>query len=370
MAHAGSKKDFYIQSFVKTAPDARFFGPDIGYLRLNHNEMSGLIPPSLLKKIFLKNPDILGVYPSYDTLHQEIATYIKAPKENIQTTNGSDDAIPKLVRILFNTTKPVILPVPVFPTYERVLKTEGIPILEIPYVQIENRFDFPVTEVLQAVRSGKTQGLIICNPSNPLGSGIEKEDLLLLVKETAKKNIPLVVDEAYFEFHNVSALPLMRAHPHIIVLRTFSKTFGLAGIRIGYIVAAPPVIKNIQKLILPWEVNHVAVSAALAVLDSKVHFFKELKKTKNRGVRLEKLLKQHGIKVFETHVNFVVCKTAHAKKLVALLKKQKVMVRHLDYAAHQIPYLRDCVRISIPGPGIEKEAFRRIGRALKEYAPL
>ncbi len=370
MLRAQPKLPFRIQQFVQKAAGARFFGPDTGYIRLNHNEMTGLVPKSLIQKIFTKNPNILSTYPSYDVLHQRIARYVKVPKENIQTTNGSDDAIPKLIRILFNAKKPVILPVPVFPTYERALKMEGVPILPIPYIPKKDTFLFPLAETVKAIQSGCTQGLIICNPSNPLGSGIRKEDIDVLIKETAKKKIPLIIDEAYFEFYGISAVSLIRKHPHIIVLRTFSKSFGLAGIRIGYIVATQAIIENFQKFVLPWEVNHLAVSAALAVLENKAHFYRELKKTKNRGKNLQKLLSTHGLVVFKTSANFVVCKTANAQRFVTLLKKQGVIVRPLDYTAHQLPFLRDCIRISIPGPTLEKRAFKSIAQALKEYAPL
>lgn len=359
----------FIQAFIKKAPEPRFFGPDRGYLRLNHNEMSGLLPKSFVEKIS-KEKDIFSTYPSYEKLHLAIAQYTKTPPSHIQTVNGSDDGIPKLVRVLFNSGRSIILPVPVFPTYERALKIEGVPINEIPYIGEKNKFVFPLKSVIAAIQSKKNQGLIICNPSNPLGSGISKKDLKILIKETEKVNIPLIIDEAYFEFYGVTGIPFIEQYPHVIVLRTFSKTFGLAGLRIGYVVAAPSIIRALQKLILPWEVNHVAVSSALLALSLKKHFLKQLEKTKLRAVRLQTLLQKYDLVVFQTSVNFVVCKAKNAHALAEILQQEGVIVRPLLYAAHQLPLLKDCIRISVPGPDIEKEAFRRIRRALMKYVTL
>ncbi|TAJ15471.1 aminotransferase class I/II-fold pyridoxal phosphate-dependent enzyme, partial [Patescibacteria group bacterium] len=188
----------FIQAFIKKAPDSRFFGPDTGLIRLNHNEMTGLLPPSFVPSL-LKNKNILSTYPSYDELHKIISAYIGIPEGYVQTVNGSDDAIPKLIRILFNNAKSVILPVPVFPTYERALKIEGVSITEIPYIEESNEFTFPLDAVKKAIRSKTNQGLVICNPSNPLGSGIDKKTLASLISETKNARIPLIVDEAYFE---------------------------------------------------------------------------------------------------------------------------------------------------------------------------
>lgn len=352
------------------APSSVFFESDDGYIRLNHNETTGLISRKLAKKIVSEDLHSLSEYPSYEKLHAAIARYAGVHSNMIHTTNGSDDAIPKIIRMLFDQSGDVILTVPTFPTYERALRIEKISFTPVSYEVDESSFAFPLKAVLRALKSKQVQGLIICNPSNPLGVGIDRKTIQTLADICKKKSIPLVIDEAYLEFHNVSAVSLLKTHPNVVILRTFSKTFGLAGLRLGYVLAVPSVIESLKKLSLPWEVNHAAVRAGLVVLENKKHFLLELKRTIARREVLRSLFRQNGVKTLASKANFVVCKTPHMESLVRILKKHKIVVKSMSPGSAYLPYLSDCFRISVPGPDIEKIAFKHLLSALKEFSKL
>ena len=347
-----------------------FLPSEDGYFRLNHNETTGLISQKLARKIISGNLNALSEYPSYRELHEAIARYAAVSVHMIHTTNGSDDAIPKIIRMLFDGKRKVLLTVPTFPTYERALKIEGIPFRGIAYTPGVRAFEFPMKQVLTELKSPRVQGLIICNPSNPLGTGIDKYAVKKLADACKKKSIPLIIDEAYLEFHKVSAVSLLKTHPNVIILRTFSKTFGLAGLRLGYVIAVPSVIASLKKLSLPWEVNHAAMRAGLVVLKHKKHFLTELKRTIKRREAMSVLFQHHGIRTMNSKANFIVCKTPRMLSLVHTLKKHKIVVKSMSPASVHLPFLADCFRISVPGPDIEKAAFRHITSALREYTKL
>jgi histidinol-phosphate aminotransferase len=359
-----------IRKFVLNAPNSVFFESDDGYIRLNHNETTGLISPKLAKKIVSEDLHSLSEYPSYEKLHASIAKYAGVSSDMVHTTNGSDDAIPKITRMFFDESAEVILTVPTFPTYERALRIENVPFRAIPYEVDDTAFKFPLEVVLNALKSKDVQGLVICNPSNPLGVGIDKKTIQILADACKRKSIPLVIDEAYLEFHNVSGVSLLKTHPNVVILRTFSKTFGLAGLRLGYVLAVPSVITSLKKLSLPWEVNHTAVRAGLAVLENKKHFLEELKRTIARREEMRSLFKRYGVKTLASKANFIVCKTPHMNSLVATLKKHKIVVKSMSPGSAYLPYLSDCFRISVPGPDIEKVAFKYLLSALKEFSKL
>jgi histidinol-phosphate/aromatic aminotransferase/cobyric acid decarboxylase-like protein len=118
-----------IRKFVLNAPNSVFFESDDGYIRLNHNETTGLISPKLAKKIVSEDLHSLSEYPSYEKLHASIAKYAGVSSDMVHTTNGSDDAIPKITRMLFDESAEVILTVPTFPTYERALRIANVPVV-------------------------------------------------------------------------------------------------------------------------------------------------------------------------------------------------------------------------------------------------
>lgn len=329
------------------------------YIRLDLNEISGLHPISFLRTLSAAGEYAINTYPTYADLVPAVAAYAKAKSPMIRLTNGSDDAIPRIARLLFEPGDTVVLPVPTFPTYNESLRLHGVSVKEIAYETAPGRFLFPTGKTLADLKRG-VKGLLVCNPGNPMGSRISQGDLLRLARKTFALGIPFVVDEAYFEYGGESAIPLIKRFPNIIVLRTFSKFFGLAGIRLGYVVAHPSVITEFAKITLPWDVNHPGAKIGLAALKRLSHFKSELRKTQARKKVLEEALRSHGAGIYDTFTNFSICRVPDPARFVREAKRRGVLVKSLAYADETVSALKYCVRITTPG----KDTMARALKAL------
>lgn len=318
-----------------------------GYITLDLNEGYGTLPASILRKIASIDASQVSRYPEYKLLIAMIAKDLRVATENIFITNGSDDAIKMLIDILFAKGETVTLPVPTFFIYNHFLKLRAVNIDETPYLLERGKFAFPTKDVLRSIKSG-SRGVIVCNPGNPIGIPIEKKDLFAIARETHKHNIPFIVDEAYVEYSDTTLVPLIMRYPNVIVLRTFSKAYGLAGLRVGYAVATEEVTGALQKLRLPWSVNHVAVEAAKVVLREKKTILKDVKRQKARLKDLHTILRKKRVPVYLTATNFLLARVGDAKHVVALLKGKHVLVKDLTGYPAEHGLLSNVLRITVP----------------------
>jgi histidinol-phosphate aminotransferase len=241
----------------------------------------------------------------------------------------------------------VILPVPTFFIYNHFLAYKKVRIIETPYILKKEHFAFPTKDILLAIKKG-VQGVVICNPGNPIGVSASKHDLLAILRETHKKNIPFIVDEAYFEYCGFSLVPFIRTFPNLIVLRTFSKAYGLAGMRVGYVVASTRVIDALTKIRLPWNVNHLAIEAARIVLEERAYILKQVREQKKTLLRIAGLLRKKGLVVHTTETNFVLARFPNATKTTATLAKHSLLVKNLSGYPAEHGLLQNMVRISVP----------------------
>jgi len=339
-----------VQRFIRDSRVPLSFEGREGYTGLDLNENTGLISSVLARKMGFADAKVLSRYPEYKKLHSRLAAYAGVSRENVQVVNGSDEAIPKLIRLFFKKGDTVVLPIPTFFTYGRMLALEGVRMVHVAHEEEAGELKLPVQNLLTAIRRKHVKGLIVSNPANPTGGVITPPEMLLLAEETSKRGIVFIVDEAYFEFYGKSSLSLQKRFQNIVILRTFSKVFGFAGLRVGYVIAHPSIIKELRKLILPWEVNHPGVRAALVAIEKHTQFLKAIPSLRNRGKRLESLLVRHGGTVFCTKTNFVLCRIRRSADIVRALKRKGVLVRYITAI--------DCIRIAIPGKDTYAKTLR------------
>jgi histidinol-phosphate aminotransferase len=338
--------------------------PPVGrrpFIRLDLNEGHGFINKAILKQ--LKNIDefTLVSYPEYEDMHSAVAAYCDMRLENICLTSGSDHAIQMLLNLFFTAGDHVVIPAPTFFVYFSTLKLVGVQPDVILYKNGTDTFVFPYKETLKAI-TPKTKGLLLCNPDNPLGCSIPRDELIELIKKCHGYKIPVIIDEAYAEFSGYTATDLISTYDNVIILRTFSKAFGLAGIRLGYVIAAPSVIEQLIKLRLPWAVNHFAVHAGMVALKNLPHFKKELENTIERRKRLSIIIKNKGVdrnmSCYDTDTNFIVIKSDEHEKFIDYLKKNDILVNDISHYPHSGRLVEKCLRMGIPSkkdyPAVEK----------------
>ncbi len=293
------------------------------------------------------------MYPEYDgMLEEKIASYLDVEQDQIVVTNGSDTAIDLIFRNFVETNDPVVLPTPSFAMFEQSAKAAGANINYAVYEQPDSTlFSRQYADQIDA----DTKLVVICNPNNPTGGLISVSEIESLAD--AYPDTAILVDEAYAEFSGVSVVSLVKTCPNIIVTRTFSKAFGLAALRVGYVVANPAVAEKIRILAGPYGVNMLAYETAQVALDdweaTKKYIGEVMKLAKPMT---EQFLKQNDIKFYDSSANFVLLKPANSDKTYQKLKRAGFLVR-----PQSKPGIEGCIRLTI-GTKQQMESFITVYR--------
>lgn len=330
--------------------DAKAYKPPVNrqdWVKLDLNENYSVLNQELLDK--MRDFDIFTVssYPEYQELTPLVAKYAGVSAGYVSLTNGSDQGIQLLLDLFFEKGDVAVIPSPTFFVYYHFLKIKQVIIKDILYTETNGQYKFPLAETLKALDGG-VKGLILCNPNNPLGSSIPENELIELLKKTDKLNIPVIVDEVYFEYANADAVKYLADYKNLIILRTFSKAFGLSGLRLGYVIADPEIINELEKLRLAWSVNHFAVHAGITVLKEVPYFKKKLQEQKQLKAELYNLLSAQGLKCYKTETNFLICQRPDYLDLIARLKENGILVNDVSHYPYSGQLLKNAFRINTP----------------------
>jgi histidinol-phosphate aminotransferase len=288
--------------------------------------------------------------PEHTLLREAIQDYIGIDKSHVMFGHGSDELIDLVMRLFLGPGDAIINCPPTFGMYSFDSAICGAEVVRVP-----RRADFSLDvegirrQVLDHPTSRPSDHLtkkllFINSPNNPDGSLTSREDLLRLLE------FPLVVviDEAYGEFSGTSVVDLVPEHPNLIVLRTFSKWAGLAGLRIGYGVFPLGIIKHLWKIKQPYNVNVAAQAAALASLEDLDHLQANVQRIVAERERLYTELKEFDfLHPYPSRSNFILCRVLgrDARELKLSLEREGILVRYFDKLR-----LRDCIRISVGKP--------------------
>lgn len=310
------------------------------FLRLDLSESMMAAPP-LVRDAILRVIDSqrFSAYPDDSPLYPLLADYVGVSPSQLLVTNGSDHAIQLILRAFLSPGDQLQVIDPSFPIYAHVARTLGA---EVRCVPLESDFSFSAERFIEAMDQGPRLCVLV-NPNNPTGTLIPLESIRAVA---AARPGPLIVDEAYYEYAGITAVSLLAAHPNIIVTRTFSKAFGLAGLRLGYVVAHPEIVRQLRKLRLPFDVNAFAVSAAtghfsdLSIMRRYVRAIVSEAKP-----QLLRFFDGSGVKVFPSAANFVLVDLSQRDHVVQRLRANGVLVAPQAHAR-----LASAVRIAIPIP--------------------
>lgn len=332
------------------------------FIRLDLNESYGLINNDFLAKLKDFSAFTVGCYPEYEELLDLLAKYTGVSTKNIFLTGGSDRAIDLLFKLLFYDGDKVVMPSPNFAFYNYRAQFSSIQLVEIPYLNKETSFEFPFEQTKQALRplrqaqgkqcSGQApqdaKALLLCNPSNPLGTAIDEAQLNELIAICDDQDIPIILDEAYVGFYPHTHAQDILKHKNLIVLRTFSKLFGMAGLRIGYMLADESIVGEIIKLRGPWELSHFSTYAATTALKNLAYFEEQWKKFAKRKTAMEEFLHKEGIGVYPSETNFFLFKVKDAAQFINFLRENGILINNLSHHPSNIPYLNNMVRMAVP----------------------
>ena len=320
-----------------------------GMIKLDLNESYFYLNDEIIEKLKKFDYFTLSSYPEYENLNSKIAKYSGRKPEEVCLTSGSDHAIQMLLSLFFHKGDQVVVPAPTFALYFYMLKIIGADAKGILYKDLGEKFDFPFEETMNALTSS-SKGLLLCNPNNPLGTKISNEEVEALVCKVHSLNIPVLIDEAYYEFSDNDSSSLLDKYDNVVILRTFSKSKGLSGLRLGYVLANKNIINELQKLRLPWAVNHFAVHAGEIVLepDYNEYFKEKIKETVERKKELIQFLRQKGQECYDTEANFILLKTNDPTDMSERMKKSGILVKNMSGYPFGEKLLEKIVRINIP----------------------
>lgn len=328
-------------------------------IKLASNENPLGAPKKAVAQIVKFAPQVYA-YPDAEAseLREELSRYIGIDKKCIIAGNGSDEILELAVKLFLNEGEEAIIPVPTFSLYQNLVKLySGKPVL----APLDENFRFDCEEIVKKINK-KTKLVFICSPNNPTGSVISEEDL----RRILRNDIILILDEAYVEFAGASHVKLVNEFENLIVLRTFSKAFGLAGARVGYGVADKKIIDYMLRIKLPFNVNILSQKAAVGALRDKKHLDRSIKTVREgREFLIKELSRIEGIVVYPSKANFLLINLRgtgkNARKVAEALYREGIITRECSSFKLNKYYLR----VSIGTMAENREFLRKFRRIVE-----
>jgi histidinol-phosphate aminotransferase len=326
------------------------------YLRLDFNENTVGCSPKVIETLKKIKQESLSVYPEYIDFRKKLAKFLKVKFDQVIPTNATDEAIKTVIETYIEKGKDeIIIPVPTFAMFKFYAQLNEAIIKEVLY---NDDLSFPTERVLKEINP-KTKIVVLVNPNNPTGTSIKKEDIVRIIKKAKENDALVFIDEAYYPFFNESSIGLIDKFDNLIVSQTFSKAFGVANLRLGYLVSNQENIKNLLKVISPYSVNGIAVKCAFAALDDYDYAKSYVKEINQNKIRLYNELRKLSIGYFESDANFVLINAGEkCKEYYEKLKQRGILVRDRS----NDPLLKGYLRITIGA----NEQMEKLVKALKE----
>ena len=310
--------------------------PGTPIIKLNTNENP--YPPSPQALEVLRNLDAewLRRYPdpyARDFCHA-VSQALAVPSDWIVVTNGSDDLLNILIRACAEGKRKVVYPMPSYVLYRTLASLQPAEVVEVPY---PSSYRLPIDELVAA--SGAVT--LIATPNSPSGHLVPLGDLRQLASRVSGI---LAIDEAYVDFADYSAISLVREFDNVIILRTLSKGYSLAGLRLGFGVANPQIISQLFKVKDSYNVDAIAILVGTAAMQDQEYKNACAEKIKRSRKQLAADLRQTGFKVRDSQGNFLLVTppSNNAAAIYQSLKEQNILVRYFD-----LPGLNDKLRITI-----------------------
>jgi histidinol-phosphate aminotransferase len=326
-------------------------------IKLNQNESPFEIPEEVRAEILdLAKGYTISRYPALLAvpLAEKLSELLKVPKDWVLVGHGSNELIWALVQAVIGRGDRVVIPAPAFALFTHYSKVVEADLVEVP---AKEDLSFDVDRLLSEAGNPETRLVLIASPNSPTGAVLGIRDVEHLCRATRGL---VLLDEAYFQFAKENALSLLPKHPNLMLLRTFSKAFHLAGMRVGYLIAQLEIAEAVSKCKLPFSVDALAQAAALSMLarqdwvDEKVGYI-----VRERERLFQELGKLSGVRPYPSQANFILFRVPDAKRAFEGLLKKGILVRDVSH----YPLLADCLRVTVGLEG-ENNAFLKALRGI------
>ncbi len=329
-----------------------------GLVALDRNERLAPLPESFIAELRgAIDSNALTEYPATDRLYGELGESLGLPREQLLLTPGSDAAFRALAQVYAGPDARVVTLEPSYRTYPVYAQMAGA---EVTAVEFEPDLTLDTARLMDALEPGV--GLVfLANPNQPTGTSLEPEVVRSLLERAGEIGALVSIDEAYYPFSRQTSIGLLKDHPNLVVTRTFSKAWGLAGLRVGLVAAEPEVVRNLFKVRSVYDINSVAVLCVRKLLAhpeiaedyvAEVDAGRELLAGRARDLGLEPL---------PSETNFMQIRVSDRIDPAALaeaLQDRGYLVKH----SHPAPCLAGCIRVTLGPP----ELMSRFADALEE----
>ncbi len=307
-------------------------------LRLDFNENTVGCSPAVLAQLRALTPEDVARYPEREPVEAIVAGYLGVDPGELLLTNGVDEAIHLLCETFLEPGDDVLIVVPTFAMYEISAAATGAKVIAVPGGK---DFAFPTQDLLARL-TPRTRMIAVANPNNPTGVVAKPQDLREIAQRAPQAAI--LVDEAYFEFYGQTLLRQWRSFPNIFVARTFSKAYGMAGLRIGALAGSAEYLSMVRKVSSPYNLNTVALKCLPPALSDSNYIEQYVSQVRAGRERLEQEYRALGIGYWSSQANFVLAQFGESKgAFISAMRKRAIMVRDRsrDYGC------QGCVRITL-----------------------
>ena len=293
-----------------------------GNIRLDFNENTAGCSPAVRRALATLTTKQIAMYPEYERSTNRLAHYFGVRPAELMLANGGDDALRVFFDAFVDAGSRILICEPTFPMYRYYAEIYGA---RIEVLRYGAEMEFPVHGVLAALRK-KPRVLFIANPNNPTGTLIGHAELRKLLR--AATHTAMVIDEAYADFSGVTAVPWIRRYPQLFVARTFSKTAGLAALRLGAVIACEESLKILKRAMPPFPVNLAALVAAEATVSDRKSLRRYVRDIKRWRDWLDRELRALGVKTYPSAGNFLLANFGPAgPALFGRLEKRGILLR-------------------------------------------
>ena len=311
-------------------------------IKVNANECGLNLPPMVEDRVMGRLSRVaFNRYPNEDLeqLMEAIAANYGLQKDNVLLGNGSSEIIEKLFFAFGGRNLTIAYPQPSFSMYRIYAKAAEARTVVIELDQED--FSLNVRQFIQKVNDSKAALAVVCNPNNPTGNALTLEQIEDIAQHTS---CALLIDEAYVEFYGQSAACLLKKYPKLLVARTFSKAYGLAAIRCGYLLGDASVIKMVSKTYMPYHMNVLTLVTADTVFQMRDEYVPRIQQMiAERNRMSEQYASLPGFTVYPSQTNFILVRYGLADQLNEALAAQGIGLRCFGSAAE----LENCIRISM-----------------------
>jgi histidinol-phosphate aminotransferase len=322
-----------------------------GKLRLDFNENTIGCATAVLKSIREITAKQIAMYPEYESSVKCLARWFGVRPSELTISNGADGGLRQIVDTFVDSGSPVLLAEPTFPMYRFYLDIAGARIRSIQY---DADIAFPVDAAMRELRKSP-RAMFLANPNNPTGTLLKPAAIRQMIRSAPRTLF--VIDEAYYEFSGVTVLPWIRRYPNLVIVRTFSKAAGLAGMRLGCVLACPELTSLLARTFEAFAVNAAALVAAKAVTQHPVAVRNYVREIDRSRVFVAKALAVFGVRVFPSVANFILVDFGpRGPEIVKQLAREEILLRPMNFGGPGY------VRITIG----TMPQMRRLLRVLKE----